>query len=240
MKISGRHIQKGASLLVNGSQVNGSIESAGTDLIEVTLATLPDPGMNMLQVRNPNSYLSNEFIFFAETEKEAVQRYQREPAYVLTAILNSAIVNDNPKEARIVLEAGAEVNVKHKHFEFERPPLILAAMYGRTPLVEELLRRGADVNIQDKSGITALHEAARMCRLEICKALLAAGAKPHTKDNSDKRPADLTSQFVRKGHFGKYFAPYRVNITLDHDGYLLDRAKVRELLAASAKTGDTN
>jgi hypothetical protein len=192
----------------------------------------------MLQVRNPNSYLSNEFIFFVETDAEAVQRYKREPPYLLTAILNSAIVNGNSEEARIVLKAGADLNMPHEHFEFERPPLILAAMYGRAWLVDELIRRGANPNIQDKNGVTALHEAARLCRLEICKTLLAAGANPGTADKNDKRPADLTSHFVPKGHFEKYFARYRVNITLDHDRYLHNRPAVQELFTSREQKGN--
>lgn len=183
----------------------------------------------MLQVQNPNSYLSNEFIFFVETEAEAVQRYEREPAYLLTAILNSAIVNDSPEEARIVLRAGADLNMPHEHFEFERPPLILAAMYGRTWLVDELIRRGANPDIQDKNGVTALHEAARLCRLEICKTLLAAGARPNTADKNGKLPADLTRNFSHESHFEKHFAPYHTNMTLDHERYLEDRPAVQEL-----------
>lgn len=230
MKISGRHVQQGASLYVNGRRVRGSIESVGPDLIEVAIDELPDRGMNMLQVQNPDSYMSNEFIFFVETEAQAISRYKNEPPYLLTTILNSAIINDDPEEARIVLEAGADLNMPHEHFDKERPPLILAAQYGRTWLIDELLKRGADPNIRDKHGVAALHEAAKLCRFEICKKLIAAGATKNVRDKQDNRPLDLTSRFIQKGNFEKYYAPYKVNMTLDHERYRQERLKVRGLL----------
>jgi YVTN family beta-propeller protein len=240
MTISGRHIQDGASLFVNGRRVNGSIESVGTDLITVTFDTLPSRGMNMLQVQNPDSYFSNDFIFFVETENEAVARYAREPGFLLKAILNSAIVNDNPEEARIALQAGAEMDEPHKHFELERPPLILAALYGRESLVDELLRREASPNIQDRNGTTALHEAARMGRLEICKKLLAAVANPDIANKWKERPADLTERFVNKGNFEKHFLPWNVNLTLDHEQYLRDRLEVQKLLTVVTSSSEVD
>jgi hypothetical protein len=230
MTISGRHVQQGASLFVNGRRVRGSIQSAGRDSIEVAFDELPGRGMNMLLIQNPDSYFSNDFIFFVETQEEAIARYKKEPPYLLTTILNSAIINDHAEEARIILEAGADLNMPHEHFDKERPPLILAAQYGKTWLVNELLKRGADPNIQDKQGVTALHEAARLCRFGICKKLIAAGAKRDARDANGKHPFDLTNQFMRKGAFEKYYAPHNVNMNLNHARYLQERPRVRKLL----------
>ena len=113
MKISGRHILTGATLFVNGRRVEGQIRDLGKELVEVSLEKIPPQGMNMLQVHNPKSYLSNELIFYSETHEEAIRRYRKEPAVLLTTILNSAIVNHNPEEARILLEAGADINMPH-------------------------------------------------------------------------------------------------------------------------------
>ena len=79
MVVSALHVQDGATLLVDGRKVPGSIVEAGEDLIEVRFAELPPKGMRMLQVLNPGSYLSNEFIFFVETREEAVARHRRSP-----------------------------------------------------------------------------------------------------------------------------------------------------------------
>jgi hypothetical protein len=60
-----------------------------------------------------------------------------------------------------------------------RPPLLAAAAAGKTARVAELLRAGADVDLQDRRGRTALHEAARWRRAETAAFLLRAGAS-HT------------------------------------------------------------
>lgn len=230
MKISGRHVLTGATLFVNGRRVEGRIKKLGTDLIEVSLDQVPTRGMNMLQVHNPESYLSNELIFYVESREEAIKRYRKEPAYLLTTILNSAIINDNPEEARILIDAGADLNMPHEHFEKERPPILIASQYGQGWLVDELLRRGADVNIKDKHGNTALHEAAKMGHLEICRKLIEAGARKGVVNDKNKRPSDQTSFFMSKKNFDWYHARNHANLKLDHQRYLRDRVKVLALL----------
>jgi len=230
MKISGRHILTDATLFVNGRRVEGRIKKLATDIIEVSLDQVPPRGMNMLQVHNPESYLSNELIFYVESREEAIQRYRKEPAYLLTTILNSAIINDNPEEARIVIDAGADLNMPHEHFEKERPPILIASQYGQGWLVDELLRRGADVNIKDKHGNTALHEAAKMGHLEICRKLIGAGARKGVVNDWNKRPSDQTSFFMSKKNFDRYHARNHSNLKLDHQRYLRDRVKVLALL----------
>ena len=234
MVISARYLREGTTLLVDGKKVPGTIQAAGKDLVRIRLEHLPPRGLRLLQVQNPGSYLSNEFIFFVESEDEAVERYQKEPDYHLTTVLNSALINNHPAEARILMDAGADLNMPHEHFNKERPPLIIAAHYGRTMMVKELLRRGADPNIRTKNGDTALHRAAHMGRLEICIMLLRAGADPSLVDNKEKRPVNLIGHFNSPGHFEKYHAPHHVNLTLDHRRYLRESPEVRKVLESSA------
>ncbi len=236
MIISALYIQSGASLFVDGRKVEGSIKEAGKDLMEIRFEKLPAKGMRMLQVQNPSSYLSNEFIFYVETREEAIARYRQEPDYLLTTILNSALINDHPDEARILIAAGADLNMPHgkNHFDKERAPIIIASQYGRTEIVRELLAHGADPNIRTKDGDTALHRAAHMGRLEICQMLLNAGADPQALDKRDKRPIDLVHHFNRKGNFEKYHAPWNVNLTLDHDRYQREISQVKVVLEAAA------
>lgn len=230
MIISALYLQQGATLLVDGEQVDGTITEAGQELVEVKLTSLPEKGMRLLQVQNPDSYLSNEFIFFVETRAEALARYRKEPAVHLTTVLNSALINDHPEEANIAIEAGADLNMPHEHFNFERPPLIIAAQYGHSEVVSELLKRGADPNIQTKTGDSALHRAAHMGRLGIVRKLLAAGADPLLTNKRGKRPADLLRHFTKKRNFEKHHAPFNVNLTLDHDRYLRETPQVQALL----------
>ncbi|NCF89562.1 MAG: hypothetical protein GWQ05_01170 [Verrucomicrobiaceae bacterium] len=74
MVISALYVHADAALFIDGRKVSGTIVEAGKDLIEIRFDTLPADGMRMLQVQNPNSYLSNEFIFYVETPDEAIAR----------------------------------------------------------------------------------------------------------------------------------------------------------------------
>ena len=56
--------------------------------------------------------------------------------------------------AELLLNAGAEI--KYLESEFQRSPLLLAAMYGREPTVKRLLAAGANVEAIDKQGANAL------------------------------------------------------------------------------------
>ncbi|MGD8989558.1 MAG: ankyrin repeat domain-containing protein [Syntrophobacterales bacterium] len=56
-----------------------------------------------------------------------------------------------------------------------------AAFNGDTKAVEALLAEGADVNVKDGIGFTALFGAARSGYTEIVKLLLANGADPNVK-----------------------------------------------------------
>jgi hypothetical protein len=71
--MSGRHIQQGASLFVDGRRTGGTVEiDKGT--VTVNLSNLPGPGMRLLQVQNPGGLVSNDFIFYvaaAETKAKS-------------------------------------------------------------------------------------------------------------------------------------------------------------------------
>ncbi len=61
-------------------------------------------------------------------------------------------------------------------YEHGWTPLIVAAFHGRLDLVQYLLERGAEVNVQASFGWTALMFAADHGHYEIVKTLLEAGA----------------------------------------------------------------
>ena len=68
MTISGRHIRKGAQVIVDGRRVPGSIQ-VKRDVVTIALTELPTDGMHLLQVQNPGGLFSNDFIFFVEAAK---------------------------------------------------------------------------------------------------------------------------------------------------------------------------
>ncbi|MEQ2168630.1 hypothetical protein GOODEAATRI_016775 [Goodea atripinnis] len=59
-------------------------------------------------------------------------------------------------------------------------PLMLAAEQGSLEIVQELIRRGANVNLDDVGGWTALMWAAYKGRVEVTRLLLEHGANPNT------------------------------------------------------------
>jgi hypothetical protein len=73
MTISGRHIQDGAHVIVDGNRVAGSVSCDG-DTVKVELAALPAVGMHFLQVQNPDGLFSNDFIFHVSEHAEEAER----------------------------------------------------------------------------------------------------------------------------------------------------------------------
>jgi ankyrin repeat protein len=70
----------------------------------------------------------------------------------------------------------------------ERTPLINAACYNQQSILENLIKRGADINLQDKIGCTALHASAKNGFIEIAKILLSFGAKVDLIDKYGNTP----------------------------------------------------
>lgn len=70
-------------------------------------------------------------------------------------------------------ENGADINALRKD---NSTPLMVASSCGGVDQITFLIKRGANVHLQDKNGDTALHHAARNNSLETVCALTAAGA----------------------------------------------------------------
>lgn len=75
MTVSGRHIQEGAYIIVDGRRVSGTITSQQGKFFDLDIIikpeTLPSVGMHFLQIQNPAGMFSNDFIFHVTQEKMA-------------------------------------------------------------------------------------------------------------------------------------------------------------------------
>ncbi|RKU13813.1 hypothetical protein C6501_08980 [Candidatus Poribacteria bacterium] len=74
MTVNGRHIHEGAYLYVNGRRVDGTITSQQGEFFDldftVKLEKLPEVGMHLLQIQNPDGMFSNDFIFHVVQKKK--------------------------------------------------------------------------------------------------------------------------------------------------------------------------
>jgi hypothetical protein len=129
-----------------------------------------------------------------EGDAAAVRRLAKEGADVnapdggngWTPLLH-AVHKDRIRSVEALLDAGADVN---RTAENGVTPLMMAAGYGYTDIVQVLLRRGARASLQNQSGESALDWALTgvtdidrftwfSCQDGTVRALLAAGVPPH-------------------------------------------------------------
>lgn len=98
------------------------------------------------------------------------------------SVLEGPALKDNDVMINLLLEHGADVNLKNK---YGRTALTYAANKGKAKAVKALLDAGADINIKDENDLTALHYAAIYGDPSIVQTLL------DVKDKNGKPVADL-------------------------------------------------
>ena len=92
---------------------------------------------------------------------------------------------------RILIELDKEkiaLNLKDEYPSCFNTPLILAAKTGATEVVRQLINAGAEVDLQDYRGYTALHYACILRDDKMIQLLLKAGAAKHLFDAFGKLP----------------------------------------------------
>jgi ankyrin repeat protein len=115
-----------------------------------------------------------------------------------------------------LIEAGASVNRLDTQGE---SPLFCSVNHLTT--LQVLLQNSADVNIKNQWGVTALHEAANVGKIESAEELIKAGANVNAKDNANR-----TSLFysIEKKHYEMAKLLLDSGSTVDDGGELLCRA----------------
>ncbi|XP_028987341.1 ankyrin repeat domain-containing protein 45 isoform X2 [Betta splendens] len=84
-----------------------------------------------------------------------------------------------------------------KKDEVGRKVLAVAAMLGRSAIVRELVRHGAQVNEQTVRGYSSLHFAACWGHVDTVRTLLELGASTETWTFRRERPVDLARKYSK-------------------------------------------
>jgi hypothetical protein len=100
---------------------------------------------------------------------------------------------DDGAGIRLLIRYGAEVD--EHHAGEDETPFMGAVKWSRFHAAEELLKHGADVNVQDARGMTALHYMLKKgTDKKHFKALIAAGAKGDLANAEGQTPRQIMSR----------------------------------------------
>lgn len=102
--------------------------------------------------------------------------------------IQTAIMSNNLDIVKQHINTGTDINKKDQISGSS--PLISAATFGKTAIVEALIDAKADLSIKNNEGATALHVAAFFCRVEIVQMLLDAKADKSIKNNFGATPRE--------------------------------------------------
>ena len=92
---------------------------------------------------------------------------------------------------KILLPSDANLNRIPDSGNWPQTPLHVAARCGALSIVQDLMKRGADLQLKSGDaarGMTALHFAAEGGHVDVIKFLLESGASPHSRSNSESTP----------------------------------------------------
>ena len=96
--------------------------------------------------------------------------------------------NDSLKCAKLLIEAGANVNCSDK---FETTPMLFAAINKHLEMIQLLFENGANVNHVDKRGFNALHHACHHGEYDVCVKLIECGCNYKLLNQAGCSPIDI-------------------------------------------------
>lgn len=105
---------------------------------------------------------------------------------LLYRVVEDHIANTNTSIIATLLKHGADPNLANKNTGLR--PLDVAAVKSMLGVMKLLLANGANPNLQDASGMTALHYAVEAGDLMIVNLLMEHGANPYISDNHGLTP----------------------------------------------------
>ena len=234
LRLSGRHFQEDANLIVDGRRVAGKI-MIEHEAVDITLAELPGIGMHFLQVQVPGGLFSNDFIFQVTSDAKAAGKLRRQLGHVDVehrSDLGNAVVNGEVQKVKQLLDSGVAINQRDPSDGITA--LSNAVLHGHAEIARLLIGRGADVEAANRDGNTPLHIAAFTCRFEIVRLLLEEGASPKTKNGRGETASDVVSSPWSEPLAGFYAAIGKgIGIDVDPQRLKRDRARMVELFKST-------
>lgn len=181
-----RSFERVVSMLVaHGVDIDQALPGGATPLM-VACALGNDPLVQVLLVRGASALAQDEI---GNTALHVAAQY--------AFAADDAVVPGRMFDR--LLDAGAPIDAPNR--DAQTPLLLLlgtrAESGTRSPnrelgeLVTRLVNRGADLDIQDRRGISVLHAAAMHGMREIAERLLKAGANPRCRDGLRRTPHDV-------------------------------------------------
>jgi ankyrin repeat protein len=98
----------------------------------------------------------------------------------LAATIHEAAESGDLAQVQRLIMGGTSVNEKTIRDE---TPLIVATLAGQGEIARYLLQRGANIDVRNESGLSALHAAAYAGQSNIVRLLIAKGAKVNDAKN---------------------------------------------------------
>ncbi|MGD9888172.1 MAG: ankyrin repeat domain-containing protein [Halothiobacillaceae bacterium] len=162
------------------------------DLTQVkTLLETGDVDINII-----DSFQTTPLMMAVDNRHLAVAEYllqhgadiQLDNKYGYTPMMQAVMRND-PKMVNMLLDKGAKID--QKNFYTELTPLMMAVDNGSMEMVELLIARKANLNLQDERGRSALMHATATHQTKIAQRLLQAGADATIKDKQGRTADDF-------------------------------------------------
>lgn len=241
MQVSGRHIASGAFPVVNGHRVDGAVY-VENERVTIELAKLPESGMQLLQIQNPDGLISNDFIFHVADSHQAAEKVKqliRDHRTDSRTAFVAAVSKGNLTEAGRLLKRGAIVNARDP--ESGSTALSAAALRGNLRMVRFLIKNGANVSRTNRDGNAPLHVAAFLGRMEIVGLLIENGASDSQKNRRQETPRDVVSGEWSEG-LGEFYLGIAAasGFEIDLDQIKLDRKKMAQKLGEIARSNESD
>ncbi|MCB1158476.1 MAG: ankyrin repeat domain-containing protein [Leptospiraceae bacterium] len=147
-----------------------------------------DKDIHVMQAVRDSDYETLQKILKDKANPDAKDSMER------TALMIAARDN-NLKAAKILILAGADVNIKNR--TEGKTALIYAATYGYEKMVKLLLKKGALIDVKDLEGKTALIYAVIFDRPAVVKVLIDNKANIFSRTDSDESAMSIANSSGR-------------------------------------------